>query len=259
MRIDEAALPAALAAAKEAADAILDIYNQSDFGIRYKDDESPLTRADMAANAVIVSRLREAFPNHAILTEESEDDPSRMQNDWCWIVDPLDGTKEFIKRNGEFTVNIALTYRQKSVLGVVWVPALGDVYYALQGSGAWYRQHDSGPVRIHVSGRTEGLRLAVSRSHASEGERSLMENPRVADVIRAGSSIKGCLVAAGQADIYYRFGPTREWDTAAMHAVVVEAGGIFREMDGSEMLYNRQNTLNAKGFYVLNREENRFV
>ena len=259
MRIDEKALPAALDAAREAAGVILDIYDQPDLDIQYKDDDSPLTRADTASNAVIVSRLREAFPDHAILTEESEDDKARMHNDWCWIVDPLDGTKEFIKRNGEFTVNIALTYRQRPVLGVVQVPALGEVYYAEQGKDAWYQSGDAEPVPIRVSGRTEKLRLAISRSHASSGEQRLMENPRVADVIRAGSSIKGCLVARGQADIYYRFGPTMEWDTAAMHAVIIEAGGIFRQMDGREMLYNRADNLNAKGFYALNKRENLFV
>ena len=256
---EQNALTVALAAAREAAEAILDIYDQPDLGIAYKDDDSPLTRADTASNAIIVSRLREAFPDHAILTEESEDDRSRLDNDWCWVVDPLDGTKEFIKRNGEFTVNIALARRQRPVLGVVWVPALGEVYYAQEGGGAWHRKGDGEPVRIRVSSRTEDLRLAVSRSHASEGEQKLMDNARVGDVIRAGSSIKGCLVARGEADIYYRFGPTMEWDTAAMHAVVLEAGGIFRQMDGGEMLYNREDNLNAKGFYVLNKQENLFV
>ena len=259
MQIDEKALETALAAAREAAGAILDIYSQAELDIQYKDDDSPLTKADTASNSVIVSRIRDAYPAHAILTEESEDDTSRIGSDWCWIVDPLDGTKEFIKRNGEFTVNIALTYRQRPVLGVVQVPALGEIYYAQQGKGAWYQKGDEEPVSIHVSGRTENLRLAVSRSHASEGEQTLMKNPRIADVIRAGSSIKGCLVARGEADIYYRFGPTMEWDTAAMHAVTVEAGGIFRQMDGSEMLYNREDNLNAKGFYVLNKQENLFV
>jgi len=253
------ALTVALTAAREAAEAILEIYEEPDLGVQYKDDASPLTRADTASNAVIVSRLRDAFPEHAILTEESEDDKSRMENDWCWIVDPLDGTKEFIKRNGEFTVNIALCYRQRPVLGVVLVPVLEEIYYAEEGKGAWYQKEDGEPVPIHVTDRTGDLRLAVSRSHASEGEQKLMENPRVADVIRAGSSIKGCLVARGEADIYYRFGPTCEWDTAAMHAVILEAGGIFRQMDGSEMLYNRQDNLNAKGFYVLNKQENLFV
>lgn len=257
--MEENALSVALATARDAAKAILDIYKKSEIGVQYKDDNSPLTRADTASNDIIISRLSEAFPAHAILTEESEDDKSRMENDWCWIVDPLDGTKEFIKRNGEFTVNIALTCRQRPVLGVVQVPALGEIYYAEQGKGAWYQKGDEEPVSIHVSGRTENLRLAVSRSHASEGERKLMENSRVATAIQSGSSIKGCLVARGEADIYYRFGPTCEWDTAAMHAVIIEAGGIFRQMDGSEMLYNRADTLNGKGFYVLNKQENLFV
>lgn len=257
--MEKNALRAALTAARDAAKAILDIYDTADFGVQYKDDNSPLTRADTASNDVIVSRLRQTFPEHAILTEESEDDMPRIENDWCWIVDPLDGTKEFIKRNGEFTVNIALTYRQRPVLGVVQVPALGETYYAEQGKGAWYQKQDAEPEKIHVSGRTDALRLAISRSHASEAEQRLMENPRIADVIRAGSSIKGCLVAWGEADIYYRFGPTMEWDTAAMHAIVLEAGGIFRQMDGSEMLYNRQDNLNGKGFYVLNKQENLFV
>lgn len=259
MQIDDRTLQVALSAARDAADAILSIYKRAEVDVRYKEDKSPLTEADTAANTVILSRLRESFPSHAILSEESRDDKRRLLNNWCWIVDPLDGTKEFIKRNGEFTVNIALTYCHEPVLGVVMVPVMGDVYYAAQGKGAWLRNAENEISRLHVSERTNRLRLAVSRSHVSEGEQQLMENPRVARVIQSGSSIKGCLVARGDADIYYRFGPTMEWDTAAMHAVVIEAGGIFRQMDGTPMLYNREDTLNAKGFYVLNRAENLFV
>jgi 3'(2'), 5'-bisphosphate nucleotidase len=257
--MEENALSVALTAARDASEAILDIYSLAELDVQYKEDNSPLTRADTESNALIVSRIRKAFPDHAILAEESRDDKSRLDNDWCWIVDPLDGTKEFVKRNGEFTVNIALAHRHQPVLGVVLVPVLGELYYAERGKGAWYQKGDGDPVQIHVSDHTEGLRLAVSRSHASEGEQRLMENPRVADVIKAGSSIKGCLVARGEADIYYRFGPTMEWDTAAMQCIVEEAGGIFRQMDGTEMRYNREDNLNANGFYVLNRAENLFV
>lgn len=252
----EAFLKCVIQTAKDAAGEILRIYQEEIIPVDWKSDNSPLTEADRRANDIIVESLSKNFPDHAILTEESTDDRSRLANEWCWIVDPLDGTKEFIKRNGEFTVNIALSYRRHTVLGVVVTPVTGEVYYAAQGYGAWYEK-DGRVEPIHVSDKAEDLTMAVSRSHAGADEQRLIQSGRIKNILQSGSSLKGCLVAHGRADVYYRFGPTMEWDTAAMQCIVEEAGGVFRQMDDTEMLYNRENSLNEKGFYAINRKENR--
>lgn len=244
--------------AREAGAIILEIYG-TDFAVDYKEDASPLTMADRQANGHIVQGLQKNFPEYAILSEEMKDDGSRRGNDYCFIVDPLDGTKEFVKRNGQFTVNIALAYQQHPVVGVIYVPVTGDLYYASTETGAWKQEGDSGEItRLQVSDKTDTLVWVGSKSHSGEQEKALIEEHRdqIAEVISAGSSIKGCLVAEQKADVYYRFGLTCEWDTAAMHCIAETAGAIVRQMDHTELLYNRENTLNEKGFYIVNREEN---
>ncbi len=236
---------------------ILNIYNGL-ITVKYKEDKSPLTEADKQSNEIIVSKLKEEFQNHAILSEESKDDKSRLNNDWCWIIDPLDGTKEFIKRNGEFTVNIALTYKHKVVLGVIYVPVTDELYYATKNQGAFYEK-DGEIKKLQVSDKKENLRLVMSRSHPSDKLKELIDRNDIKNVKRAGSSLKGCLIAKGDAEVYYRFGPTMEWDTAAMECIVKEAGGVFRQMDDTEMIYNRENSLNDKGFYILNNIENKMM
>ncbi len=239
--------------------AIINVYNDC-FEIEYKADESPITLADKKANEIIVSSLKERFPKYSILSEESEDDKSRLQNDWCWIIDPLDGTKEFVKKNGEFTVNIALAYKNKVVLGVIFIPVTGELYYAAKGIGAFY-QYKGKSEKISVSSRTTDLKLVKSRTHATYKLSDLIEKnkDKIASIESAGSSIKGCLIAKGAADIYYRFSLTQEWDTAAMQCIVESAGGIFKQMDDTPMLYNRENTLNDKGFYILNNPGNKLT
>jgi 3'(2'), 5'-bisphosphate nucleotidase len=249
------------ALAVEAGQAIMKVY-QTDFAVGRKADDSPLTLADKTANEIIITGLRQSFPEYAILSEESRDDLSRLQNAYCFIVDPLDGTKEFIQRNGQFTVNIALVCRQRPVMGIIYVPVSGQLYFAGSGIGAWKEKAGSGLVaQLKVSDRIDRLVVVGSRSHASAQEAGLMgrHSHLIAETITAGSSLKGCMVAEGKADVYYRFGPTCEWDTAAMQCLVEAAGGIFRQMDGSEMLYNRTNTLNDKGFFIVNRVENIWI
>ncbi len=244
--------------AQEAGELILEIYG-TDFDVDYKEDASPLTLADRRANEHIVQGLQKHFPEYAILSEEMKDDGSRRSNEYCFIVDPLDGTKEFVKRNGQFTVNIALAYQQHPVVGVIFVPVTGDLYFASTETGAWKQDGKSGEItRLHVSDKTDALIWVGSKSHSGEKEKALVEKHRdqIAEVISAGSSIKGCLVAEQKADVYYRFGLTCEWDTAAMHCIAETAGAVIRQMDHSELLYNRENTLNEKGFYIVNREEN---
>lgn len=247
--------------AVEAGEQIMSIY-ETDFDVDYKEDESPLTLADKTANKHIVEGLQKICPEYAILSEEEKDDKSRRERDYCFIVDPLDGTKEFVKRNGQFTVNIALAYKQKSILGVIYVPVTKDLYYASAGNGAYKKSGVDGQVhRLQVSDKTKDLIWVGSKSHSSEKEAALIDahKEQIADMVSAGSSLKGCMVAEQAADVYYRYGLTCEWDTAAMQCIAEQAGAIVRQMDGSELLYNRENTLNDKGFYIVNCKENIWV
>jgi len=241
----------ALKAAKKAGHAIMDIYESGDICVSAKNDRSPVTKADLAAGEIITGILSREFPGYPILCEDNRDDKKRHEREICWIVDPLDGTKEFIKRNGEFTVNIALVYRNEAVAGVIYVPVKDIMYRASKNNGAWMQGK-----RIRVSDRDKDIVMAVSRSHITDSERKLIEDNDIKKVISAGSSIKGCLVAEGICDVYYRFGPTMEWDTAAMQCIVEEAGGIFRQLDDTPMTYNRIDSVNSKGFYAVNSSKN---
>ncbi len=244
--------------AMKAGEIIMEIY-QSDFTVGYKEDMSPLTVADKKANEYIVSVLSKKYPEYALLSEELKDDKKRRENDYCFIVDPLDGTKEFIKRNGQFTVNIALVYQQRPMIGVIYVPVSKDLYYASVEGGAYKLDGDTQSLKkLHVSNKTEKLIWVGSKSHSSEKEANLIRahKSQIIEVVSVGSSLKGCLVAEQKADIYYRFGLTCEWDTAAMHCIAEQAGAIVRQMDHSELLYNRDNTLNEKGFYIVNHVNN---
>lgn len=251
-------LNVAIDAAIRAGEKIMEIYSGS-IEVEYKENNTPLTLADKRANDIIVDSLLKNFPEYSILSEEKKDTKDRLENDWCWIVDPLDGTKEFIKKNGEFTVNIALSYKHKSVLGVIYVPVTKELYYAVKGHGAHLKSQNF-VKELQVSNKSEDLILVASRSHTSKQLFKLIKenNNKFKEVKNAGSSLKGCLIAKGEADVYYRFGLTSEWDTAAMQCIVEEAGGIFRQLDSSDMLYNRENTLNEKGFYIVNDEKNIF-
>jgi len=249
------ALATAIELARQSGPPILDVYHK-DFSVDYHADQSPVTEADRRANAIIVQGLSRRFPGHAVLSEEQKDDRSRLGQDWCWVVDPLDGTKEFVQRRDEFTVNIALTYQQEPVVGVILVPVTGELYFAARGMGAFLDAPD-GPIRLRVSERTENLRAVMSRSHGSEALKRALAAGGVTALRQAGSSLKGCLVARGEAEIYYRTGPTMEWDTCAMHCIVEEAGGIVRQLDESPLYYNRADSKNHRGFYMINCWANR--
>lgn len=241
-------------AAVEAGKAIMEIYDSADIGVEYKEDQSPLTMADKASNEIIVEILKSRFPSYAVLSEEEKDDRSRLDNEYCFIVDPLDGTKEFIKRNGQFTVNIALAYMRESVMGVIYVPVSGKLYYAAKGYGAFRESAEGEIQRLSVSDNTDiaSLRVVMSSSHGCKEMDELIEKYRITNLVKVGSSLKGCMIAEGKADVYYRFNPTMEWDTAAMQCIVEEAGGLFRQMDGEVMRYNRENSVNEKGFFIIN-------
>ena len=246
-------LETAKQAALEAGERILEVYASQDTGARSKEDGSPVTEADLRANAAIVARLRADFPGYCVLTEEEADSEDRVTAESVWIVDPLDGTKEFISRNGEFTVNIGLVREERPVLGVVYVPVKGELYYASRGAGAFLGRDGGAPRRLAVSSRREvgEMVLAKSRSHASGKVAAFIERYGPAGVLARGSSLKGCMVATGDADVYLRFGPTNEWDICAMQIVVEEAGGAMTDLEGDPMRYNQAKTLNS-GFAASN-------
>ncbi|MBV0934498.1 3'(2'),5'-bisphosphate nucleotidase CysQ [Marinobacterium weihaiense] len=234
--------------AREAGAAILKVYGEEDFGVEHKADESPLTRADLAANAVIVAGLEALEQRLPILTEEAVEAFAGPDAEGrYWLVDPLDGTKEFIKRNGEFTVNIALIEQGRPVLGGVLAPVLDTLWLAAEGVGAFRIDGEGARRSITVSTHQPGTPWKVygSRSHLGPHTLAWMEALGEYELIRMGSSIKLCLVAEGAGHLYPRLGPTCLWDTAASHAIINAAGGRVLTPEGQELSYaNPEATLN---------------
>jgi 3'(2'), 5'-bisphosphate nucleotidase len=259
-------LTEAIIAAKKAGEAILDVYG-SEFRVEQKEDSSPLTLADKRSHEIISGHLRKSGnPALPVLSEEGRDIGYSERRSWeyYWLIDPLDGTKEFVRRNGEFTVNIALMHTDRPIMGVVLVPVTGILYFAAEGIGAfkisdvaWIRegisfadlQSRAGRLSGKVAGSLRGFTAIASRSHLTDETKSYLEKLEKEhgeiDIISAGSSLKFCLIAEGAADIYPRFGPTMEWDTAAGQAVVEQAGGsVLLHDSGTPLIYNKENLLN---------------
>ncbi|MEJ2657078.1 MAG: 3'(2'),5'-bisphosphate nucleotidase CysQ [Desulfobacterales bacterium] len=269
----------ALRAAKDAGLAVLEVYKQ-DFDVRYKEDRSPLTIADQRSHKIIVDQLTEpgveGFP---ILSEEGKDIPFEKRRAWkyFWLLDPLDGTKEFIKRNGEFTINIALIYQDRPILGVIYAPVNQCFYFASKDIGAYKLLYNDAIDRLYdeiakrnadevlkailtqsdklphedsrLNSSDSQLVIAGSRSHPSKDFEAFVEDMKKTytkvDVVSSGSSLKLCLVAEGKADIYPRLGPTMEWDTAAGQAIVEQAGGsVINYETGEPLEYNKKDLLN---------------
>lgn len=238
--------------AKRAGEKILSVYNR-EFSVTEKDDRTPLTEADMLAHECIVAGLTALTPDVPILSEESGDIPYTERQHWqrYWLVDPLDGTREFIKRNGEFTVNIALIEGHNSVLGVIYVPVQALSYYAARGQGAYKQADDGQALRISCQPWRGGkVKVAGSRSHRGHSLDGMLANLGDYEIISMGSSLKSCLVAEGSAHIYPRFGPTSEWDTAAAQCVVEEAGGRLTELSLAPLRYNTKASLLNPWFLV---------
>ena len=239
--------------AKDAGKIIMQIYNQ-DFEVEYKQDSSPLTKADKIANEIIETKLKalnSTLTNIPILSEEGKDISYEERKNWeyFWLVDPLDGTKEFIKKNGEFTVNIALIHKDTPVLGVVYAPALDICYWAEKGKSA-FKDGQKLPLKTQEQRRT--YKIVASRSHMSDDTQTFIDNietDKEKKIISIGSSLKICLVAEGEADIYPRLGPTMEWDTAAAHAVVSEANCSLmkytKNNSKEKHTYNKESLLNS--------------
>ncbi len=241
-------LEIAIRAAETASREILDVYHSGNFETEAKGDQSPLTLADRKAHGVIVSALQPT--GLPILSEEGKHTPFEVRKTWdyFWLVDPLDGTKEFLKRNGEFTVNIALIHRQKPVLGVVAVPVSGDVYFASEGGGAFVKRNGEPgflPKRDPVDLSAKGLRVIASRSHMSEDTQAFIQQLNEPALVSKGSSLKFMLLAENLADVYPRFAPTMEWDTAAAHAIVNEVGlNVLQKDSNLPLEYNKSDLLN---------------
>jgi len=243
----ESLLLAVLKLSEDAAGRIMEIYSKQDMEVETKEDNSPLTQADMESNQIILSGLKKATPGIPIISEESPniEFSKRSRHDFIWLVDPLDGTKEFISRNGEFTVNIALVKNGKPVLGVVNAPALGVLWYAVKGKGAFGQKKGGQPEAIRVSDYNTRMPVITgSRSHRSKAMDYFLEQLGEHRFVSAGSSLKLCMVAEGKAHIYPRFGHTMEWDTAAGQAILQEAGGFVTDLQGDTIRYNKENLLN---------------
>jgi 3'(2'), 5'-bisphosphate nucleotidase len=240
---------ALLDVALEAGEAIMDVYKR-DFAVTAKTDDSPLTEADLAAHRIIGARLAAMAAQIPVLSEESDQREYAQRRSWreMWLVDPLDGTKEFVSRNGEFTVNIALVREGQPLLGVVHAPALGRTYAGIKGEGAWTRvdgRWQPIAARRYTGGRAV---VVVSRSHrgkaVDEFLARLEAKEGTAELVSSGSSLKLCLVAEGAADVYPRLGPTSEWDTGAGQVVVEAAGGKVRDLHMHPLRYNKVDLLN---------------
>jgi 3'(2'), 5'-bisphosphate nucleotidase len=227
--------------------AIMQVYDAG-FTVQHKEDDSPLTQADLESQKVILEGLTALTPDIPILSEESAQAPWGQRQTWreLWVVDPLDGTREFVKRNGEFTVNIALVIDHEPVLGVVAAPAQGLLYWGAVGLGAFSHPQGSEQLPIHVSPPGNPLRVVGSRSHASVETTEYLKGVKPHVITGIGSSLKFCLVAEGKADLYPRFGPTSEWDTAAGQVLLEAAGGQVTRLDGHRLRYNcRESVING--------------
>lgn len=253
-------LQTAITSSLSAGRAILNVYGTEDFGVELKADNSPLTIADKRSHQIIADDLETT--GIPILSEEGRDIPFTERKHWkrFWLVDPLDGTKEFVKRNGEFTVNIALIKNGKPVMGVIYLPVTDVLYFGSSEVGAYRLENaekeitdkdwNEKAIKLPVSQNREDYRVVASRSHMNADTESFVDKLRQRhsqiEIVSKGSSIKLCLVAEGEADIYPRFGPTSEWDTAAGHAIILASGGkvVLAEDESKALTYNKENILN---------------
>ena len=244
---------------KNAGDAIMDIY-ESEFDVNFKSDQSPLTKADILSNKIICESLKKITPDVPILSEESSDIPYHERSKWnqYWLIDPLDGTKEFIKKNGEFTTNIALIYENRPIFGMIHVPASNEIFWGSKEAGAYHLSGDSlsNKKKISVSKeKKDNLRIVSSRSHPSGGLKILLDKLEKFKLVSVGSSLKFCLIAKGEADCYPRLGPTCEWDTAAGEIIAESAGANVVNLENKTMKYNRKEDFLNPHFLVSNSIE----
>lgn len=239
--------------ALDAGKAIMAVY-QNEIKVSRKEDDSPLTQADLAAHDIILTGLAALTPELPVISEESSAIPFEKRQTWgrYWLVDPLDGTREFIKRNGEFTVNIALIEQHEPVLGVVYAPAMDLLFFATKGEGAFRQLGRNASQAIHAR-KFDPTQVTVAGSRSHAGARLLAFLSRIGPhmLISMGSSLKICLVAEGRADVYPRLGLTSEWDTAAAQCILEEAGGYLRGTNGQTLRYNTKDSLLNPEFFAV--------
>jgi len=238
--------------ALEAGEAIMKIYLQ-EFDVEYKTDNSPLTQADLEANKIICDALEKYYPNIPIISEENKEVAYSTRKEWeyFWCIDPLDGTKEFVKKNGEFSVNIALIYKDTPVLGVVYAPVTKELYYAKKAQGAF-----KNGKKLPLKREDSNYIVVASSSHLSQKNKDFFDTlvtTKKKVILQKGSSLKLCMVAANEADIYPRLSPTMEWDSAAADAIVREAGAMSYNLETKKpLVYNKQNLQNP--FFLVTRD-----
>ena len=252
MTLDARQRDAVIDIARRAAAEILGIY-ESEFAIQHKDDRSPLTAADLASHRCIVAGLGALTPDIPVLSEESKAIDIAQRKTWrtFWLVDPLDGTREFIKRNGEFTVNIALVEDGVATFGVIQQPVTGGLWHGAPGQGAFRRNGDTDIAICARVPAAEPLRIAASRSHRDARTQAVLDALPGSEVVGCGSSLKFCRIAEGAIDLYPRFGPTSEWDTAAGQAILEAAGGVVLDLQDRPFRYNQRDTLLNGDFIAL--------
>lgn len=251
MKVDAALRDGVIATAEAAASDILEVYAR-DFDVQRKQDATPLTEADLAAHRRIVAWLTALTPGIPVLSEESAEKCFELRKGWSryWLVDPLDGTREFVKKNGEFSVNIALIDDGVAVFGVIQQPVTGLTWHGVPGQGA-YRREAGRDIAIHTRiPASAPLRIAASRSHRDARTEAVIERFPQAEVVGLGSSLKFCRIAEGGIDLYPRFGPTSEWDTAAGQAILEAAGGMVVDPRGRPFRYNQRDTLLNGDFFA---------
>ncbi len=244
-------IPSLRKIAKTASNAILDVYRQEERfqNVQRKDDNSPLTAADLASNSIICEGLRALPVCYPIISEENKEVPYAERSAWkrCWLVDPLDGTKEFLKRNGEFTINIALVENGRPILGLIQLPVSGECWWAVKGEGAYKLNGKTQQLvaAARFCRHDPGLNIVCSRSHFTGATQEFIKQFNAPNLVSRGSALKFLLIANGDAHVYPRIAPTMEWDTAAAQIIVEEAGGrLVRFEDGKPLVYNKENLLN---------------
>lgn len=251
-------LKATLDIINNAAEMISRGFYSTSYEVDTKSDDTPVTSIDKQVDKYIRESLSKLFPSYGFLTEESKDDLARLDKEYVWVVDPIDGTVEFIKKQYQFVINIALVRNHEVVLGVIMEPISKEIYYAVKGEGA-YLLKDGVTTKIHVSNKTNNLICLTSPFHQSVEEKEYIEKykDRFSDITYIGAAYKACLIASGKADVSYRLtNNTKEWDTAASQIIVLEAGGVFLDKYKREIKYNRKDIRNLDGYIILNKIEN---
>ncbi len=245
-------------AVKEAGNEIKRIYGEG-FSISYKEDDSPVTNADLSSNQIIRNHLSK-FENIAWLSEESQDDLSRLEKREVFIVDPLDGTEDFVRKDGSFAVNVAYAVDGKPVLAVIGVPRKDAYAYAIKGKGAYYVDENGTETKLSVSSRKDNLVRLISKTHRLDSEAEIKEkySSKIKEVLAIGASLKGIALAGGRGDVSIRYTKhTKEWDVCARDLIVKEAGGLFLDGKGNEFIYNRRDVYNQDGYSMFNNKENK--